>query len=198
MRIVTSVLASACLTVGLSAFANDSDRAHETHKPENVQETIENFKQAQDARPYFESSYGYAVFPTIGKGGVGVGAAGGKGHVYEQGRLVGESTMVQLSVGLQLGGQVYSQIVFFENKAAFDEFTREGFEFSANASAVALTLGANAEAGTKGVSAAASTTQQHGTAVARYNDGMAVLTLAKGGLMYQAALAGQKYSFKAK
>jgi lipid-binding SYLF domain-containing protein len=189
MRVINIFLASACLALSLPAAAG---------KPDNVQETIENFKQAQDARPYFDSAYGYAVFPTIGKGGVGVGAAGGKGHVYEQGRLVGESTMVQLSVGVQLGGQVYSQIVFFENKAAFDEFTREGFEFSADTSAVALTLGANAEAGTKGVSAAASTTPQHGTAVARYNKGMAVLTLAKGGLMYQAALAGQKYSFKAK
>jgi lipid-binding SYLF domain-containing protein len=187
MRAVKFILVSTLLAFGAPALAN---------KPDSVQETMDNFRQSQVARPYFESAYGYAVFPTIGKGGVGIGGAAGKGHVYEQGRHVGESTMVQLSAGLQLGGQAYSQIVFFENKAAFDEFIRDGFEFSADASAVALTLGASAEAGTKGVSAGASLTNDHGKTVAQYNRGMAVLTLAKGGLMYQAALAGQKYFFK--
>lgn len=187
MRAVNSFLAFAMLAFGAHVSAG---------APHGVQETIDNFKRSQIARPYFDSAYGYAVFPTIGKGGAGVGGALGKGYVYERGKLVGESTMVQLSAGLQLGGQAYSQVVFFENKAALDEFTKEGFEFSADASAVALTLGASAEAGTKGVSAGASITHEHGKTVAQYHKGMAVLTLAKGGLMYQAALAGQKYFFK--
>ena len=159
-------------------------------------DAIANFKKAQVTRSYFASAYGYAVFPTIGKGGVGVGGAVGTGRVYEQGRAVGESTMVQLSLGLQLGGQVYSQMIFFENKAAFDAFTKEGFEFGADASAVAITAGASAQVGTSGPAASVSVTDERGKALARYYKGMAVLTLAKGGLMYQAALAGQKYTFK--
>jgi lipid-binding SYLF domain-containing protein len=193
MRVLTSILLSLSLAFSVPALANDASNA-----PEKVQDTVENFKKAQVTKPYFENSYGYAVFPTIAKAGVGIGGAGGKGHVYEQGRYVGESSMGQVSVGLQLGGQAYSQIVFFENKAAFDEFTREGFEFTADASAVALTLGANGQVGTQGVNAAASVTKENGIAVSKYNKGMAIMTLAKGGLMYQAALTGQKYSFKAR
>ena len=196
MRVTMAIITSLGLALGTTAIADTKSAEKTAERTENVNETVQSFKDAQQARPYFDKSYGYAVFPTIGKGAVGVGAAGGKGQVFEKGAYVGDSTMMQLSIGAQLGGQAYSQIVFFENKAAFDEFTRDGFEFSADASAVALTAGASAEAGTKGVSAGASTTKDHGIAIAKYNKGMAVLTLAKGGLMYQAALAGQKYSFK--
>lgn len=161
-------------------------------------DTINNFKKAEVTKPYFSSAYGYAVFPTISKGAIGVGGAAGKGHVYQGGRFVGDSTLVQLSVGFQLGGQAYSQIVFFEDKRAFDEFTGDSFEFGADASAVAITLGANAQAGTTGPSASLSTTVEHGKAATQYYKGFAVLTLAKGGLMYQAAIAGQKYIFKRK
>ncbi|HTE40763.1 MAG TPA: YSC84-related protein [Steroidobacteraceae bacterium] len=193
MRVLTSILLSLSLAFSVPVLANDVSNA-----PEKVQDTVENFKKAQLTKPYFENSHGYAVFPTIAKAGVGIGGAGGKGYVYEKGRFVGESSMGQISVGAQLGGQAYSQIVFFENKAAFDEFTREGFEFTADASAVALTLGANAEAGTQGVNAAASLSKSNGIAVSKYSKGMAIMTLAKGGLMYQAALTGQKYSYKAR
>jgi len=189
MRAVNSLLALLFVALVAPAFADEQADA---------QETIANFKRIPASQPYFNSAYGYAVFPTIGKGGVGIGGAYGKGLVYEQGRLLGESKMVQLSAGLQLGGQAYSQIVFFRNKDALNDFVNEGFEFSADASAVALTVGANAEAGTKGVSASANLDEKKGKAAVLYHRGMAVLTLAKGGLMYQAALAGQKYSFKAK
>jgi len=186
MRIKSILFAVLCLTLAAPAFAD------------KYTDTINNFKKAEVARPYFTSAYGYAVFPTIGKGGVGVGAAAGKGRVYEHGRYVGDSSLMQLSVGLQLGGQAYSQIIFFENKAAFDEFTHDSFEFGADASAVAITLGANAQAGTTGPSASVSTTVENGKAITKYYKGFAVLTLAKGGLMYQAAIAGQKYVFKRK
>jgi lipid-binding SYLF domain-containing protein len=106
--------------------------------------------------------------------------------------------MVQVSIGFQLGGQAYSQMVFFKDKRAFDEFTSTGFEFGADASAVAITAGANASAGTSGTSASASTSVESGKATARYVKGMAVLVMTKGGLMYQAALAGQKYTFTKK
>jgi lipid-binding SYLF domain-containing protein len=189
MRVIKIVFACACLALALPVFASKHT--------DKFQSTIDNFKRAEVARPYFESAYGYAVFPTIGKGGIGIGGAAGKGRVYRRGKFIGESTMVQLSVGLQLGGQAYSQIIFFEDKRALDEFTREqGFEFAADASAVAVTLGANAQVGTTGINASASTAAEHGIVKAEYHKGMAVLTLAKGGLMYQAALAGQKYTFK--
>jgi lipid-binding SYLF domain-containing protein len=165
---------------------------------DKYQEAIGNFKKAETSKPYFAGAYGYAVFPTIGKGGIGIGGAGGKGHVFQQGKFVGESVMVQVSIGFQLGGQAYSQMVFFKDKRAFDEFTSTGFEFGADASAVAITAGANASAGTSGTSASASTSVESGKATARYVKGMAVLVMTKGGLMYQAALAGQKYTFTKK
>ena len=164
---------------------------------DKFQDTIDTFKKSEAANAYFARSYGYAVFPTIGKGGVVVGAGGGKVRVYRGGAVTGESTMVQLSVGFQLGGQAYSQIVFFEDQRAYNEFTTNGFEFGAGMSAVAITLGAQAEAGTAGASASAGTHASGTRAVgAEFYKGMAVLTLAKGGLMYQAVLSGQKYNFK--
>lgn len=186
MRVADLVLACACIGMSASALADKYD------------DTIANFKKANAAKPYFSSAYGYAVFPTIGKGGVGVGGAGGTGRVYERGKYVGETSMTQLSIGLQLGGQAYSQVVFLKDKSAFDNFTREGFEFGADISAVAITLGASAKTGTSGSSASASVAAEHGKNATNYYKGMAVLTLAKGGLMYEAALAGQKYTFKPK
>jgi lipid-binding SYLF domain-containing protein len=154
------------------------------------------FKGAGESGKYFGKCYGYAVFPNVGKGGIVVGGAHGTGHVYVGDKPVGESKMTQLSVGFQLGGQVYSQIVFFEDKRAFDEFTSGNFEFGADASAVAITAGASASATTGGSSASASGGQHDATTAGAYHKGMAVFTVAKGGLMYQAVIAGQKYSYK--
>src|SRR5262245_17997161 len=159
-------------------------------------DAIDVFKSAGESSAMFKHSYGYAVFPSIGKGGVGIGGAHGTGHVYVGDKLVGESTMNQVSVGLQLGGQVFSQIIFFEDKRAFDEFAGGNFEFGAEASAVAITAGASITAGTTGSSAGASAGQSDATTVGKYRKGMAVFTVAKGGLMYAAALGGQKYSYK--
>ena len=185
MRAVKFTIASLLMSFCFVALAADK-----------YQETIANFKKAQSTKPYFASAYGYAVFPTIGKGGIGIGGAGGKGHVYEQGKYIGDSTMVQVSVGFQFGGQAYSQMIFFKDKRALTEFTTNGFEFGADASAVAITAGANASAGTQGASASANVTPSTGKAAAEYYKGMAIVMLTKGGLMYQAAVAGQKYTFK--
>jgi len=160
-------------------------------------ETITVFKNAGESGSFFNKSYGYAIFPTIGKGGVGLGAAHGSGRVYEKGQYVGDTSMTQLSIGFQLGGQAYSQIIFFEDKRAFDEFTTGEFEFGAQASAVAITAGASASATTTGSSAGASGGKNDATtAGAGYYKGMAVFTVAKGGLMYEATIGGQKYSYK--
>jgi len=157
------------------------------------------FNDAGESSHFFKTAYGYSVFPSIGKGGVGIGGAHGTGHVYVADKLVGESKMTQVTVGLQLGGQVFSQIIFFEDKRAFDEFTSGNFEFGAEANAVAITAGASASAGTTGTSAGASGGQKDATTSsvgAGYHKGMAVFTVAKGGLMYAATLGGQKYSYK--
>jgi len=159
-------------------------------------DTIKLFQNTEPSARLFNSSYGYAVFPTIGKGGFVVGGAYGTGRVYTKGAYVGDTSMTQLTIGAQLGGQAYSQMIFFENKKAFDEFTSGNFEFGAQASAVAITAGASAQAGTTGVSAGASGTQEHATTAAQFNKGMAVFTVAKGGLMYEASIGGQKFSYK--
>ena len=165
---------------------------------DSYSEAITVFKGAGESGEFFKKAYGYAVFPSIGKGGIGIGAAHGTGHVYVGGKMVGESKMNQVSIGLQLGGQVYSQIIFFEDKRSFDEFASGSFEFGADASAVAITAGASATASTGGSSAGASGGQHDATTAGGYHKGMAIFTVAKGGLMYQAAVAGQKYSYKAK
>ncbi|HTB28278.1 MAG TPA: lipid-binding SYLF domain-containing protein [Steroidobacteraceae bacterium] len=163
---------------------------------DNYSDTIALFKNAGDSAGYFSRSYGYAVFPTIGEGGFILGAAHGKGRVYVNGQIVGDTSMTQLSAGFQAGGKAYSQIIFFEDKRAADEFESGSFEFSAGASAIAVTASANASAGTNGATSGASGGQKDATTNSGgYQKGMLVFTIAKGGLMYAAALAGQKFSY---
>ena len=159
-------------------------------------DTIDAFKASPAVAPHFASAYGYAVFPTIGKGGIGVGGAHGKGQVYREGKITGSTSMTQLSIGLQLGGQAYSMIIFFQDKRAYDDFTSGEFEFGAQATAVAITASAQAQAGTGAITAGASVGDDAGKQQAAYQDGMAVFTYAKGGLMYEASVAGQKFRFK--
>jgi lipid-binding SYLF domain-containing protein len=161
-------------------------------------DTIKVFRDAGESGTFFGKSYGYAVFPTIGKGAIGIGGAYGKGRVYEKGNYIGDTSMTQLSIGFQLGGQAYSEIVFFEDKRAFDEFTGGNFEFGAQASAVAITAGASAGASTAGSSAGASGGKHDATTVGKYYKGMAVFSVAKGGLMYEASIGGQKFSYTPK
>ena len=162
-------------------------------------ETIKIFRDAGESAKFFENSYGYAVFPGIGKGGIGVGGAHGSGRVYEKGNYVGDTSMNQVTVGFQFGGQAYRQIIFFEDKRAFDEFTGGNFEFGAQAEAVAITAGASAQASTAGgVGTSASDKESHATTTGGYQKGMAVFTVAKGGLMYEATIGGQKFGYKPK
>src|SRR5499426_2111089 len=124
-------------------------------------DTIDIFKKAGQSAAFFDKSYGYAVFPSIGKGGIGIGGAHGSGHVYEKGEYVGDTSMNQVTVGFQFGGQAYRQIVFFENQAAFQKFTSGNFEFGAQATAVAITAGASAQASTGGGAGASASGTQH-------------------------------------
>ncbi len=149
------------------------------------------------APPFSAKSYGYAVFPTVGEAGFIVGGAYGKGRVYVGGKLVGDTTMTQLSAGFQLGGKGYSQIIFFEDKRAFDEFATGSFEFSAGVERGGnhrRRLRQRRHHGRRG--GASGGKKDATTASAGYEKGMAVFTIAKGGLMYTAAVAGQKFSYK--
>jgi lipid-binding SYLF domain-containing protein len=161
-------------------------------------ETVSLFKNAGESARFFDHCYGYAVFPTIGKAGLVVGGAHGSGRVYVHGTYVGTTTMNQLSAGFQAGGQAYSQIVFFEDRRAFDEFAKGNFEFGADVNAVAITAAAGGSVGTTGTSAEASGGMKDALTAGRYYKGLAVFTIVKGGAMYQATVAGQKFSYTPK
>lgn len=122
------------------------------------------------------ASYGYVLFPSVGKGGLVVGGAYGRGEVFEKGQRVGYANLQQASVGLQAGGQEYSELIVFENEFALRRFQAGNYSFGADASAVALKAGA--------------------AAAARFKDGVAVFTMPKGGLMFEAAIAGQKFNYE--
>jgi lipid-binding SYLF domain-containing protein len=162
----------------------------------DYQQVIEEFSSLQHLQPYFRHAYGYAVFPAVGKGAAGLGLAYGEGRVYRSHKYYGNSTLSQLSAGLQIGGQVFSEIIFFQDRTSFETFTGGTFELDATASAVAVTLGAQMQVGTTGsggsLSSSARTRQTRG----RYLNGMALFTRIRGGLMYELSVAGQRFNFE--
>lgn len=189
MRTLLISLLTAVALIAQPAFADDVDTA------------IENFRGA-GAGDFIDDAYGYAVFPSIGKGGIGIGGAHGKGEVFVGGKKVGKTKMSQITYGLQLGGQVYSQMIFFRDERAFDDFTSGNFEFGAQATAVALTAGAQASTSSGGGGNTSSGTDADSSRVnaddKQYDkrSGMATFTIAKGGLMYEATLGGQKFKYE--
>lgn len=155
------------------------------------------FRSSPQVRWFFDNAYGYALFPVVGKGGFILGGAYGEGKVYQGGRVTGTANLIHGSIGLQIGGQAFSEIIFFQDKRAYDEFTRGQFEFGANASAVAITAGATAKASTTGTSASASAGPRSGVqSEARYVHGMATFVYVKGGLMAEIAVGGQKFNYR--
>lgn len=142
-------------------------------------QAVASFKQADPGiEKFFKGAAGYAVFPSVAKGGIGIGGAGGSGCAYQAGALIGGAELVQVTVGLQLGGQTYAEVVFFETADALNSFKKGELQLSAQVSAVAVQAGASANA--------------------KYRDGVAVFTIAKTGFMYEASVGGQKFSFKPK
>ncbi len=188
-KLLTALMSTAALVMFTTGVQAAPD-------PAEYQNTVTLFKNAGQSAAFFNKSYAYAVFPTVGEGAFVVGGAGGKGGVYVGGQLVGTSILVQVSLGFQLGGKAFSEIIFFEDKRALEEFESGNFEFGADASVVAVTAAAGASAGTNGASAGASGGMKDATTAGIYYKGMAVFTIAKGGLMYKAAVAGQRFSFK--
>lgn len=165
-----AVCVSACST----APTTESGR---TNLVTEADQTLDQFRNSDiNIKNQIGSAYGYAVFPTIGKGAVGVGGAYGKGVVYEGGRPVGYCDMTQGTIGLALGGQAYSELILFQDKHAFERFKRNEIAFAAQASAVAAASGAGANAS--------------------YKEGVLVYTLGEQGLMYEASIGGQGFSYQ--
>ncbi len=169
-----SGLVAACLVV-VAGTAFGWDAAGE----KKAMAAIAEFKKADPSMDaFFKQAYGYAIFPEITKGGIGIGGAQGDGTVFEAGSSVGSSEMSQVTVGLQLGGQTYREAIFFKDKAALDNFKQGNFEVAAGVSAVAVKKGASK--------------------TADYDRGVAIFTMAKGGLMFEASIGGQKFSYEPK
>jgi len=170
-RSILLVVLGICVNWGSAAYAVDEKREKE------VTEAIQQFKAADAGLDkFFKESAGFVVFPTVGKGGIGLGGAYGTGWVYEKGKWIGEASLTQVTLGFQLGGQTYSELIFFESQSALDDFKKGKYTLSAQVSAVAAASGASANA--------------------KYQLGVAVFTLAKNGLMYEASVGGQKFKFK--
>lgn len=164
---------------------------------EDYSSTIKVFSNSPVVEKFFKNSYGYALFPTVGKGGFIVGGSYGKGQVYRGGKVTGKSSIIEGSLGFQFGGKAFSELIFFQDKHAYEKFTSGNFEFDTTAQAIVITAGAEAQGGTTGVSAGASAGPKTGVqAEAQYHDGMATFVHSKGGLMIEVSLGGQKFTFE--
>jgi len=167
--IVSVTVALAVSGQGALADASESD----------VKLALQEFERSNPKiKPFIENAHGYAVFPSVGKGAIGIGGAYGDGLVYEKGTLIGATSLSQITIGFQLGGQAYRELICFQNKQALDNFKGGNFEFDAQASGVAVTAGISFDAA--------------------YEHGVAIFTMAKGGLMYEASVGGQKFTFTPK
>jgi len=176
-KLIVAGLALSSFVLAAASWAWDPDEANEYHA--KSQEAIALFKEKDPSiQRFFDMAVGYLVIPTVGKGGFGIGGARGKGILYENGAETAVVTMTQLSIGFQMGGQAYSEFIFFEDDATLTNFKRGNYELGAQASAVAITAGASADAD--------------------FNGGMAIFTQAKGGLMYEASVGGQKFKVELK
>lgn len=179
MTRTATALIALCLTLTAS-FVQAEWKPDTTNKLElSVAQALITAKEKDPTlKEWFKSAYAYAVFPRVGKGGVGIGGAYGKGIVIHGDTTVGETSLSQVSIGLQLGGQVYAEFIMFRDKTAFDHFTRGNFQMGAQVSAVAITAGASKDA--------------------NYDGGVAIFTIAEGGLMFEASVGGQKFKYAAK
>lgn len=164
---------------------------------DNYSEAANAFRATDAAAPFFARSYGYAVFPTVGKGGFILAGGYGRGRVFVAGDPVGDTTVTQASVGFQVGGQAYTQIIFFEDERAFREFSQGGFEFGGQVNATVIKASAQATASTAGTTAGASGGVNDVEAVAPgFYKGMAVFIIATGGLMFEASVGGQRFTYR--
>ncbi|MBC35699.1 MAG: hypothetical protein CL663_06650 [Bacteroidetes bacterium] len=163
------------LCISMISFGQSKKKVRKLIRDSEVAKT-EFLRSDFQMKDHFENAYAYVIFPNVGKGAVGVGGATGTGIVYERGRIVGVANLTQLSIGFQFGGQAYREIIFFETEKQLDDLKKNKIKLAAQASAVAATEGASADA--------------------KYDKGVMVFTMQKGGLMYEASVGGQKFKFK--
>jgi len=184
LAILILTFAGVCLPQIMNAQTDSKDKmVSEDKKEKKVKMEMESneakaafIKSDAGLSNLFKSAYGYVLFPNIGKGALLVGGAGGKGVVYENGKAIGKAKVVQVTVGAQAGGQAYREVICFQNKDAVNRFMQNKVEFSGQASAIAVKAGASANA--------------------NYRDGVVVFSQEKGGLMLEASLGGQKFTYK--
>jgi lipid-binding SYLF domain-containing protein len=170
-KLISGLVAACLLVVGAAASAWDAEGE------KNALAAIEEFKKADPSiDAFFNDAHGYAVFPEITKGAIGIGGAAGDGTVFQGGSSIGSSSMSQVTIGLQLGGQTYREAIFFENEAALENFKKGNYEVAAGASAIAVKAGASKTAG--------------------YEHGVAIFTMGIGGLMFEASIGGQKFTYE--
>lgn len=160
-------LLSILIAISLNTFSQENDVSEAKQAKADFIETNKNINK------FFTTAYGYAIFPGVGKGGLVVGGAGGKGTVFKAGTPVADVKLSQATIGLQAGGQKFAEVIFFEDAEAFERFVGNKFEFSAQVSAIALKAGVSLDA--------------------EYRDGVLVFTQGIGGLMYEASVGGQKF-----
>ncbi len=176
VNLLTLASMALSLTVALPGTASGPAALPVGRDESDAQAVIAKFKRKDPGlTQVFNQSAGYVVFPTVAKGGLGIGGARGKGYVYQHGHLIGESTLTQVTIGFQAGGQAYSEVIFLKDKSALENFKQGQLKLDAQASAVALTERVSADL--------------------PYRDGVAIVTMAEGGLMYEASVGGQKLSF---
>ena len=173
-RAILFLLVPMILVAGCSGW--NPDKPNQNQSVNESDETFARFKKMDPSlNTFFDRAYGFAVFSNVGKGAIIVGGAYGKGKVYRGGRIIGSASMTQVTVGAQLGGQSYSELIFFKDEKAFDRFKSNKLEFDAQVSAVAAKYG--------------------GAASASYEDGVAVFVMTKAGLMFEASVGGQSFSY---
>jgi len=164
------------MVAGFATCARAADKKGElTAKVKEAKAAF--IEQDEGLKKLMGKASGYVIFPSVAKGGLGVGAAMGTGQLFEKHKLLGEAKLTQVSVGFQAGGQAYSELILFEDKTSLDNFKKGNLEVSAQVSAVAATAGASKNA--------------------KYEKGVLIFTLAKGGLMYEASVGGQKFKYEA-
>jgi lipid-binding SYLF domain-containing protein len=168
------------LTLMSALFLPATIRAQEDSQQkimDDSKKAKEEFEKADPSMKHlFNNSYGYVIFPNVGKGAVGVGGAAGRGTVYEKGKTIGTAHMTQVTAGAQAGGEAYREVIFFESKDALERFTHNKIEFSAETSAIVVKSGASADA--------------------NYRNGVVVFSQGKAGVMVDVSLGGQKFTYK--
>jgi len=178
MRKAAQILSTLVVTLSLSSAFAWQPNTNDKMELQVASAIVDLKKTDPGMEDWFNNSAAYAVFPTVGKGGIGIGGAYGKGLVIAGDQVVGTTSLSQVSIGLQLGGQAYAEFIFFRDEVALGDFKRGNYELGAQASAVAATAGASADAS--------------------YNNGVAIFTNVSGGLMFEASVGGQKFKFEPK